>query len=213
MPFLLRRTFSVQRGRMALHRHQDVVGLRGDDVVSDLGLTAQRVDRHQTAGKFQDLQQLRDRGDRVAFVIDHHWAPRDPIGRGPRADHVNRGLAAGRSEAARSLNDRVRGLHPCSSLGGTDLLTVDRHDLTIADFVQSGDPTQQTLLELGGIDRREEGVEPIVRRKASTQIQKLRQPLLPGASPHGDGQAAMATKSSAPHTTAHTAIVTTLSSG
>ena len=111
----------VQRGLIALHG-QDVVGLLGDDVVSDLGLTAHRVDRHQTAGKFQHLQQLRDGGDLVALVIDHHLAQRDSIRRGPGADHVNRRLAAGRIEAALSLNYRVRSLHPRSSLGGRTCL-------------------------------------------------------------------------------------------
>ena len=111
----------VQRGLIALHG-QDVVGLRGHDVASDVGLTTHRVDRHQTAGKLEHLQQLRDRSDLIAFVSDHHLAQRNPIRRGPRADHVNGGFAAGRIEAALSLNYRVRSLHPRSSLGGRTCL-------------------------------------------------------------------------------------------
>ena len=57
IPFLLRRTFSVQRGLVALHG-QDVVGFGSDDLTRDFGLTAHCVDRHQAAGKFQHLQQL-----------------------------------------------------------------------------------------------------------------------------------------------------------
>ena len=40
-----------------------------------------------------------------------------------------------------------------------------------------GDPTQQARLELGRLDRSQNRIEPIVRRDAGFQIEKLRQPL------------------------------------
>lgn len=128
----------VQNGLIALHgQDQDVVGLCGNDVASDLGLAAHRVDRQQIDGKLEHLQQLRDRGDLVALLINHHLAQRDAIPRGPRADHVYRRLAAGRIEAVLSLNDRVRSFSPHSSLGGTHLLAVDRRDHRVESIVHA----------------------------------------------------------------------------
>ena len=39
---------------------QDVVGVLGDDLLCDLGLTAERVNGHNTTGDGQDFQQVGD---------------------------------------------------------------------------------------------------------------------------------------------------------
>ena len=66
-------------------------------------------------------------------------------------------------------------------------LAVDGHDLAGGDLVQVRDPTQQARLELGGLDRSQNRIEPIVRRDAAFQIEKLRQPLPLLAAVVGDG--------------------------
>lgn len=66
-------------------------------------------------------------------------------------------------------------------------LAVDGHDLAVADFMQRGDPTQQTLLELGRLDRPQNGVEAIVRGNAGRKIEKLGQPVALRLTPAGDG--------------------------
>ena len=75
----------------------------------------------------------------------------------------------------------------CNFFDRTPKEGFDAVNLTVADLVQGGDPTPQTLLELGGLERREDHVEPIVRRNPSAHVQKLRQPRLLGVSPRGEG--------------------------
>ena len=65
----------------------------------------------------------------------------------------------------------------CNFFDRTPKEGFDAVNLTVADLVQGGDPTPQTLLELGGLERREDHVAPIVRRNPSAQVQTLRQPL------------------------------------
>jgi hypothetical protein len=56
-------------------------------------------------------------------------------------------------------------------------LAVDGHDLADSDLVQVRNPTEQTRLELGGLDGCQNRIEPVVRRDAILEIEKLRQPL------------------------------------
>ena len=74
--------------------------------------------------------------------------------------------------------------------------------------MQGRDPTQQALLELGRLDRSQNRVEPIVRRDAGAEIEKLRQPLPLLAAEVGDGDEIVG-----PQMTAQMAIVTMLISG
>jgi len=69
---------------------------------------------------------------------------------------VNRRFSVGRIEAA------------------LQCFSVDRHDLTVADLAQRGDTTQQALFELGKPDRREDRIEPVVRRNAAAQVERIR---------------------------------------
>ena len=84
---------------------------------------------------------------------------------------------------------RSRLLDHCNGAVRNELLVNSPIECALngADRTVSGDPTQQTLLELGRLDRREDRAEPIMRRNDSTQIQKLRQPLPLGTSSRGDG--------------------------
>ena len=93
----------------------------------------------------------------------------DLVRGGPGADHVDGRLARGGVEAA------AQGL------------AVDGHDLARRDLVQVSDPTQEARLELGGLDGSQNRVEPIVRRDAGLQVEKLRQPLPLLAAVVGDG--------------------------
>jgi hypothetical protein len=68
------------------------------------------------------------------------------IGRGPRADHVDCRLAACRVEAA------------------AERFSINGDYLSVRDFMQRCDPTEQALLELCRFDCRKNLVEPVVRR-------------------------------------------------
>jgi hypothetical protein len=86
----------------------------------------------------------------------------------PSTHHVNGRLAACRVEAA------------------AQRLAVDRNHLPTGDFVQSRDPSQQTLLEFCWFDGSENRVETIMRRNAGPQIEKPCQPLAFGSAEPGD---------------------------
>ena len=72
---------------------------------------------------------------------------------------MDRRLAAGRIEAA------------------AERFSIDGDDLPVGDVLECRDPTQQALLELRRFDRRQDGVEAIVRRDTISQVEKPRQPL------------------------------------
>ena len=61
-------------------------------------------------------------------------------------------------------------------VAAAERLAVDGDDLPGGDLVQRGDPAQQALLELGGLDRREDGVEPVVGGDAAAEVEELGQP-------------------------------------
>jgi hypothetical protein len=69
----------------------------------------------------------------------------------------------------------------------TQRLAVDGHDLPAADFVQGGDPAQEALLKLGRLDRREDGVEAVVRGNAVAEVQELAEPVAFLLAELGDG--------------------------
>jgi len=150
--------FLVKRPLIFFHR-QNVIGLGVEDRPRDLRLTAHRVDRHQRARQCQYFEEFRDRGDLIALFIDDGLPEGDVIGGRPRADHVNGRLARSGVETS------------------VQRFAVDGDDLARRDFVQGGNPTQETRLELGGLDRGQHGVEAIVRGDAAPEVEKLRQPL------------------------------------
>jgi len=55
----------MQRGLVALYR-EHVIGLGVDDRLGDFGLAAHRVDGHQTARDFQDLQEFASWASNIA---------------------------------------------------------------------------------------------------------------------------------------------------
>jgi len=56
----------------------------------------------------------------------------------------------------------------------------------LSNLVKCRDPVQQAFLELGRVQRREDGVEPIVRRDATAEVEDRGQPIPLLASPGGD---------------------------
>ncbi len=147
----------VQRRLVSLDG-QNVIRSGVDDFPCDFGLTAHRVDGDQTAGNLQHLQQFWDGCDLVALRVHDHLAQADVIGRRPGADHVNRRFAAGGVEAAAKR------------------FAIDGNNLSLGDFMQRRDPTQETLLELRRFDRRQNRIEAVVRWNAASQIEKTREP-------------------------------------
>jgi hypothetical protein len=105
----------------------------------------------------------------VTGCVDHRLTQADVVRRGPGADQVDRRLARRRVEAP------------------PQRLAVDGHHLPGGDLVQRGDPTQQTPLELRRHERGQHRVEPVVRRDAVRQVEKLLQPLPFLPAPLGDG--------------------------
>src|SRR5580693_2891844 len=65
-------------------------------------------------------------------------------------------------------------------------LAVDRHHLSFGQLVQRGDPTDQALLELGGLQCREHGVETVMRWNAIAEVEEFAQPVPLLNSPLGD---------------------------
>ena len=164
----------MQRRLVLLHR-QHVVRFGIDDGLRDFRLAAHGVDGHQRARDFEDFEELGDRRDLVTLRIDDHLTQADVVGSRPGADHVNGRLAAGGVKAA------AKGL------------AVDGHDLACGDFVQVRNPTEQTRLELGWLDRPQNRIEPIMRWDAASQIEKLRQPFPLLAAVCGDGNEIVST--------------------
>jgi hypothetical protein len=61
--------------------------------------------------------------------------------------------------------------------GAAERLAVDGNDLAAGDFLDGGDPREQTLLELPRLDCGEDGVEAVARRDAVSQVEELGEPL------------------------------------
>ncbi len=93
--------WGVPKQRLQVVRQARLVRLHGDDVVpaaldnglDDLGLAAQGVDGHDTAGHIQHAQQFGNGGDLVRFLGRLALPSDQVIGRGPGTDHINRALA------------------------------------------------------------------------------------------------------------------------
>src|SRR5262249_39642684 len=66
-------------------------------------------------------------------------------------------------------------------------LAVDGDHLAVGDLLQAGDPTEQALLKLGGLEGGENGVDTVVRGDAGAQVQEARQPVALGPGEAGDG--------------------------
>ena len=153
------RDHSTKQRRLVAFDNQHKIRLLVDDLLSDLNLTAHRINCHQRAFDFQHLQQFRDRRDLVALLIDHDLTQRNVICTGPRADHMD-----GRFTARAIVTS-------------SQSLAVDGDDLAITDFMQSRNPAQQALLELGRPNRCQHLIEPVVRRNAVRQIHEFGHPL------------------------------------
>jgi hypothetical protein len=59
----------VELALMRFHR-QHLIGTLIHDGFGNVGLTAQRIDRHKAAFQRQDAQQFRYRGDFIGFVVN-----------------------------------------------------------------------------------------------------------------------------------------------
>ena len=66
-------------------------------------------------------------------------------------------------------------------------LAVDGDELPGRDFMQRRHPTEQAALELGGLDRLEDGVEAVMRGDAVPQVEEPGQPGPLRSCPCGDG--------------------------
>lgn len=150
---------SFQQGWLVSFDGQAVIALGLDNLFGDLGLATHRVDGDQTPLDFQHFQQLGNRCDLVAFSIDHGLLQADMIDRGPGADHMDGGLRTG------------------LIVDSTEGLAIDRDDLPVGDFLEGGDPTQQCLFKLRGLDRSQNRVEPVMRRNPRGKVEELGKPL------------------------------------
>lgn len=139
---------------------QTVVRSFVDDLGSNFGLASHRIDRDQTTGNLDDLEQFWDCRDFIALLVGNRFAQTEVIGRCLIAHHMNGGFPT-----------RV-------VIASAQRLAINGDDLSVCDLVQFGKPRQQNRFKFFWLDCVQDRIESIVRGNAMSHIQKLGKPVL-----------------------------------
>jgi hypothetical protein len=145
-------------GRLIALEREHIVSALLDDLGRDRALTAHGINGNHTALQREQAQQARERRDLVRLGVGGLLAEHQAAGRRPRAEQVQRVLAAGASARA------AGGL----AIEGDDLRRQLAHDCL--------HPRQKTAPELRGGEPREHAPKRIVRGNAAGQGQEGTQP-------------------------------------
>src|SRR5262245_59667366 len=156
------------QGRLVVLDRQQVVAACVPDLLGNGFLAADGGDADQRPVQVQQLQQLRYGHDLIALVANGDLGQAQAVLGGPGADQVQGG-AVGPAAAAYGL-------------------AVDRNMKEAQGITDGVDPAGEAVLEGQRVQRREDSVEGVMRRRAVRQRQTDGpQPGLLGAAEAGDG--------------------------
>lgn len=103
----------IMQGALIALESQDVIPALLDDLLGDFGLTAHRINGHDTARQLKEFQQLRDRLDFVRLLLGGFSPQYQSVAVGPSADHVQRRFAAAAITRAACAQHCAQDSHAC----------------------------------------------------------------------------------------------------
>jgi len=134
---------------------EDVGATMIDDVLGHSRLATHGIDGHDCSLKSWYFQKFFDGRDFVALRVGDNLAEANRVRRRLVTAYVNRRLAT------------------CLVEGASQGLPVDRNLLTAGHLVRGRDPAQQASLNLRGLYRSKDRIEPVMRRNAFPEINDL----------------------------------------